>query len=182
MKKLLWLKNAQYMGAVIANFYLITLMFAAECSKSYRHRMHFTAARFVTIQSRRGPATRRWPHGGAPRRSARQLLRWSRSGHLSCHAQGYSTRRRDAALPHALCPARRRCDLRVVADLLNQQFHGLCCGRKLKSKKKNQHWFSAGCGCVVVEFHKIRYSYKDFSLVAAKNLFHSAKYSFSVSL
>jgi len=111
-EKFLLFQNGQYKGAVIAKIYFITLICVTEYSKSYRHRRHFTAARFLTIQSRWWPTTRWWSHGVGPRRCTPQVLRWSRSGHLSCHAQGYSTRRRDAALPHALCPARQRCDLR----------------------------------------------------------------------
>ena len=100
---------------IIIKYTVICRVHAALANRApvfWQYRMHFTAARFLKVQSRRRPATRRWPHGVAPRRSARQLLRWPRSGHLSCHAQGYSTRRRDVALPHALYPACRRCDLR----------------------------------------------------------------------
>jgi len=116
---MLWFHHdARDKGEVTAIFYWSTLIDAPECMKSHRYRRHVTTATFLTIQWRRRPATRWWPHGLAPRCSTRQHLSWSRSGHLSCRAQGNLTRRRDAAFPRARCPARRRIFFLALSLLL----------------------------------------------------------------
>jgi len=73
--------------------------------------MHFTAARFLKVQSRLRPATRR---------GLTELLRVAVHGSFcadpeagTCHATHKAIQHADETLRlHMLCPARRRCDLR----------------------------------------------------------------------